>query len=108
MEAPKQDHAVLGPLNSEDEARAWVLELVDECEHARFAADHAVMVRDQRKQFCRWLVLRGQAQGVISALKRCGRISDVCHNELRQRVRATEKPTVIPVTMPVGPGRRLW
>jgi len=105
---PKSNLAALGPLNSEDEARAWVLELVEQCEETRFLIDQAVLVREQRKLFCRWMIQRGQAHGVISALKRCGRISDVCHNELRRRVLATEQPTVVPAAMNFGPGRRSW
>lgn len=105
--SPRSNFAELGPLNSEDEARAWVLELVEECEQTRCAIDLCAMVREQRKLFCRWMIQRGTAHGVISALKRCDRISDVCHNELRQRVLATEHPTVVPA-MNLGPGRRPW
>lgn len=105
--SPREIIAELGPLQSEDEARAWVLELVEQCEDTRRQIDLAVGVRDQRKLFCRWMILRGQAHGVISALMRCQRISDVCHNELRKRVLATEHPTVVPAAMNFGPRIKL-
>lgn len=105
--SPRDNHAELGPINSEDEARRWVLELVEQCEATRRLIDVAGGVREQRKLFCRWMILRGQAHGVISALMRCQRISDLCHNQLRERVLATEHPTVVPAVMDFGPRIKL-
>ncbi len=90
----------LGPLHSEEEAQAWVIELIEECERVRQQIDWATMVREQRALFCRWMILRGQAHGVISALKRCQRISDECHNQLRERVLATAHPTLMRQAIP--------
>lgn len=86
----------LSRLQSEDEARSWLLELVAKCEGTRCAIDVATSVRQQRKLFCQWMLYQGQALGVVSTLFRCGMISEKAYRELRKRVVETEKPTVIP------------
>lgn len=96
----RAEHALLGPLRSEEEAIAWIEALVEQCEETRLQIDAAVMVQSQRKLFCRWMILRGQAHGALSALKRCGRVSDTCHNQLRERILRTEHPTIIAQAMP--------
>ena len=88
--------ARLSRLRSEDEARAWVLELIELCERTRRAIDVCGTVREQRALFCRWLMYDGQALGVVSSLFRCGLLSENAYRDLRQRVIETQKPTVVP------------
>jgi hypothetical protein len=91
-----QAQAQLSLLRSEDEARAWVLEQVAQCESTRQSIDASANVRMQRKLFCQWMIYQGRALGSLVALLRCGRISEVAYTELRQRVVETRKPTIIP------------
>lgn len=97
-------HAVpqLARLQSEDEARAWVLELVSKCEDTRRAIDVASTVRQQRKLFCQWMLYQGQALGVVATLLRCGMTSEQGYRELRKRVIETEKPTIVPFIPTLG------
>jgi hypothetical protein len=90
------------PVETEEQARNWVIDLVAEVEVIRRSCDLAVMVPDQRKAFIRWMIKRGEALGVLSALKRCGRLGDIAYNDLRLRVLATQVPTVQPGVLPGG------
>jgi hypothetical protein len=89
------DSPTLGPkLNTEDEARNWVMEIVAEVESHRQACDFAVTVGAQRKAFMRWMIKRGEALGVLQASWRFGKMSDAVYDGLRTRVLATQVPTV--------------
>lgn len=94
--------ALLSPIRTEDEARAWLLELIDEVEATRRLIDLATMVREQRRLYTRWMVFQGRALGVLAALKRCELLSDKGYHDMRERVMTTRRPTIIPAT-PGGP-----
>ena len=94
----EQEFSPLGPvIETEDQARAWLLELVDNLERERRAIDAAYLIRDNKKAYSRWMMLYGRALGVLAALKRCSKISDVGYNELRQRIFSTTVPTILDV-----------
>lgn len=99
---PVVDSPLGPPIETEEQARNWVMALTEETEVARRECDFAVMVKDQRRMFIRWMILRGQALGVLVALKRTNRLSDVAYTELRSRVLATQVPTVHEGVLPFG------
>jgi hypothetical protein len=88
-------------ITTEQEARNWVIELVDDVESARLSCnvvipdDQAKTVRHQQRAYTKFMVKHGSALGVVMALHRCRKISDVAYNELRQRVIQTLVPTVV-------------
>lgn len=91
-----QAQVQLSRLRSEDEARAWVLEQVKQCEDTRSAIDLCAGIREQRRLFCRWLMYQGRALGTVTTLFRCGMVSETGYQELRSRVMNTTKPTIVP------------
>ena len=92
-------------ITTEEQARAWVMELVDGVELARNACDEQATTEKQRKLYTTWLTRHGAALGSITALHRCGRLGDVAYEELRQRVMRTMNPTIITATATPG-GKR--
>lgn len=82
------------PIESEDQAKNWLIELVVETEVLRKECDDALTVAEQRQAFLRWLLKRGESLGALHALKRTGRISDVVFEEMRQRILSTTVPSV--------------
>jgi hypothetical protein len=97
------DPPTIGPkINTEDEARNWVMEIVAEVEGHRQACDFAVTVGAQHKAFMRWMIKRGEALGVLQACWRLSRMSDATYDGLRTRVLATQVPTVREGVLPVG------
>lgn len=97
---------LLSPIRTEAEARAWLLQLIDEVETTRRLIDVATDVRDQRRLYTRWMVFQGRSLGVLAALKRCGLLSDNGYHELRERVMTTSRPTIIPAGP--TPGATIW
>ena len=104
--------SVLGPpIETEEQARNWVLEIVDEVELLRRQCDIVMTnngpVAMARRDFMRWMIKRGEALGVLQACKRLGKIGDIAYTELRARVLATQVPTVIarPGVLPFGEER---
>lgn len=97
------DPPTLGPpINTEDEARNWILEIVEAVEGHRRECDFAATVGDQRKAFMRWMIKRGEALGVLQACWRFGKVSDGIYEGLRTRVLATQVPTVREGVLPSG------
>lgn len=78
-------------IDTEEQARNWVLELVADVELARaecnvvFPDNRARTVEHQRKAYRRFMVKHGGVLGVLMALYRCGKLGDVAYRELRQR-----------------------
>lgn len=91
---PDSGRPVGAPIETEDQARNWVIDLTTETESLRRDCDYAVSVKDQRRAFLRWMLKRGESLGVLHALKRTGRLGDVAFQELRGRVLQTQVPTV--------------
>lgn len=92
---PKFPETPIGPrIETEEQARNWVAELVAEVEAVRRECDEAQMVEMQRKCFVRWMIKRGESLGVLHALQRTGRLSDTVFADLRARVLATQVPLV--------------
>jgi len=104
---------VLGPpIETEEQAKNWVMDLVGELERIRTECD-LVMVnnganrgsaRMARQLFIHWLMKRGESLGVLQASKRFGKISDETYTALRERILATQMPTllVMPETSRMG------
>lgn len=82
------------PIETEDQAKNWILELVEETEALRKQCDLVVMVKDQRTWFLKWMITRGKSLGVLHALKRADLLSDVMYEDMRQRILNTAVPTV--------------
>ena len=98
------DHAESQPgyrIDTEDQARNWMLELIDQVKAARIACDvflgHAqeVTVTAQRRNFRVFLVRHGSALGSLVALHRCGKLSDTAYNEFREIILKTLAPTIV-------------
>ena len=83
-------------IDSEEQVRNWVIELVESVEHARLAIDiNPLMTAGEQRAAYEALLLRhGSATGVIMAAHRLGKITDTAHDDLATRVRATLRPTV--------------
>ena len=82
------------PIETEEQAKNWFLELVAEVERIRRMCDLALAVKDATAAYHRWLIYYGQGLGALVAMQRCGKISDGAYTELRQRLLATTIPTV--------------
>jgi hypothetical protein len=83
------------PIETEAQARNWIIELVARLEVDRLACDLAPAAHGQRRAYDQYRIRFGQALGTLVCLQRCGRLGDVAYNELRARVMATALPTVI-------------
>jgi hypothetical protein len=87
-------------ITSEEQARNWILELVEGVEQARrdcnvtFPGDQAATVRFQKRAYTTWMIRHGAALGTLLALYRCRRLNDLAYSELRARVMQTMLPTV--------------
>jgi hypothetical protein len=81
-------------IDSEEQARAWVMELVDKLESERRQIDLIPLAPDRKRAFDQYRIKFGHALGVLVALQRCRKLSDVAYNGLRQRVMETAQPTV--------------
>jgi len=88
------------PIETEEQARNWLEELVKETESVRRQCDFCPTVKDQRKMFLRWMIKRGESLGVLQALVRTGRLSGTAYMELRRRVLITQVPTILPGVFP--------
>ncbi len=88
-------------IDTEEQARNWVMELVADVEAARFECNVSVpdnsqaQVRSQMRAYRTYMIKHGSALGVIMALHRAGKLGDVAYNELRQRVVNTLAPTIV-------------
>ncbi len=96
------EHSTVGyRIDTEEQAKNWVLELVQDVELARaecnlvFPDDRVRTVEHQRKAYRRFMVKHGSVLGVLMALHRCGRIGDVAYSGLRQRALNTLGPHVV-------------
>jgi len=90
-------------IDTEEQARNWVIELVEVVRTARrdcntmFPGDQIKTVTHQKKAYIAFMMKHGGALGTLMALHRCGKLSDVAYNELRQITMDTLAPTVIGV-----------
>ena len=88
-------------LESEDQIKNWILELVEESVRARdacnveFPGDRMATITHQRKAYAIFMVKHGAALGALLAFHRSGKIGDVLYNEMRERVLATLAPTIV-------------
>ena len=96
------DHHPGYRISTEEEARNWMVELTDNVESARQACDLTTVPREQRKAYNIWVTRHGAALGTLTALHRCGMLSDVAYNELRERVMQTMQPTLVDLPMKEG------
>jgi len=91
------------PVETEEQAKNWVIMLTGELESIRYQCDIVQVnngatpgsVRMTKKLFYHWLMKRGEALGVLQAARRFGKISDETYTNLRERILATEVPTVL-------------
>jgi hypothetical protein len=90
-------------IDTEDQARNWVIELVETVKAARrdcnvmYPGDQARTAAHQRKAYTAFLMKHGSALGTLMALHRCGKLGDVAYNELRQIAMDTLAATVVGV-----------
>jgi hypothetical protein len=86
------------PIETEEQAKNWILEIVAEVEAIRLECDIVMVnngpVRMARTTFIKWMIKRGEALGVLQASKRFDKISDAAYTDLRARILATQVPTV--------------
>ncbi len=84
-----------------EEARNYMIDLVDQLEEARRACDvilpaaPEIMVEHQQKAYKRWLIKHGQALGALTTLCHTRTINEVAYAELRDRIMATMNPTMV-------------
>lgn len=90
------DTSPLGPpIETEDQARNWLMQLVAEIEQARALCDSSKLVVDANMAYRRWMMYYGRGLGVLVALHRCGKLSDVGYNLFQKRLLATTMPSVV-------------
>lgn len=82
-------------IDTTEQATAWVEENIIDVEHARALCDVQTTPEAMRKAWSAWMVKHGSALGILMALHRCGRLSDLGYNTLRARVMATMTPTIL-------------
>ena len=91
------------PIDTEDQAVQWMLELVVDVQGARFdcdvfyPGDKTRTVREQKRAERIWLVKHGGALGTVLALFRCGRLSQQAYDKMRKEILDTMVPTVVGV-----------
>lgn len=89
------------PIDSKDQAKAWVMELVDLAQQSRLQCnvivpgDDGATVRQQRKAHRQFLTRYGQAEGALMALHRTRLLDDLLYREMHARCLATLVPTVV-------------
>jgi len=95
------------PINSEEEAIAWMRELIEQATQARDEVNvplpqvrDDVVVRWQRRRELIFFVRYGSALGVLMGLYRTGKISLVAYAEWRQELSALLAPTQVGVIRP--------
>lgn len=97
-------------LETEDQCRNWVLELVDSALKSRalcdvvIPGDRATTVREQQKNYRWFLVKHGSALGALMACHRAGLISDVLYEAMRQKIVKMRVPTLVGVSSPATGG----
>jgi len=84
----------LSELQTEEQVKNWLMELVAGVEQLRIQCDYAVLVTEQRQRFVAWMMRWGECLGVLKAAKRFGKLSDQAYMEMRERILNTQKPTV--------------
>lgn len=75
-------------IDSEDQARNWILELVEAVEQMRMLANLAPDTQTQRENYGKLLMRQGSALGALMALHRVGMIGDTMFDEMQKRVLA--------------------
>ena len=83
-----------GPIESEEQAKNWVISQVTNVEHLRQVCDFALTRKDQIEAYHWWMFHRGVAFGSLQALKRMRRLSDQTYGELKSKLKSTGVPTV--------------
>ncbi len=98
---PRQDPNY--EIRTPEQARNWVLELVDVVKEARLNCnvvipdDKQATARRQQAAFRQFLVKHGLALGALVTLHRTGKIGDVMYNELNDQVISTFQASVVGV-----------
>lgn len=88
-------------LETEDQIKNFVLEQVTKVESLREKCDvpgaemHEVLAREQRKAHTEYRMWYGHTLGCVVMAHRLKKISDVCYNELLNRLAQTVRPTLI-------------
>lgn len=81
-------------IETEGQARHWVLDLIVNLERLRGQIDLIPGQLDQKRGYDNFRIHLGQALGVVVALQRCHKLNDVAYNELSRRILQTSMPTV--------------
>lgn len=88
-------------INSDEQARNWLDGLMKDLESSRAVLDQLTFDRELGKEVSPkevqkahrvFLVRHGGCLGTLTALHRCGRITDTAYAEMRQRILATIAP----------------
>ena len=88
-------------IETEDQARNWVLELTQDMLEWRekcdvvFPDNSAQTAQYQKRAMWTFLEKHGQVIGALKTLKMCGLISDRCYMELNQQALNTLIPRVV-------------
>jgi len=101
-------------VDTEAQARNWLVSLVEELRELRAAIDVPIeaaellgsesvpierarnmLAAEQRARYGHFRIKYGIATGVLLALHRCRKLSDVAYNELRAEILDTMTPTVV-------------
>ena len=88
-------------IDSDEQARNWVEELIIDVEKYRNAIDEGsahpehVQAGELKKLHDVLLVKHGGAKGVLLALHRCGKLTDDAYNAMTKRITRTLVPSTI-------------
>ncbi len=96
-----QGERLFHEIRTVEQARSYVMELVDKVINAReqcdviIPGDPEMTARLQRKAYRSWMIRYGQALGALTTLMHCRVLNDVAYSELHQRVLQTGVPTIV-------------
>lgn len=96
-----QGERIFNEVRTVEQARAYILQLVEQVEQARVGCnirvpgDNVTTEKLQRKAFVSWMIRYGQALGALTTLMHCRVLNDAAYEELRRRVNETAIPTLV-------------
>lgn len=88
-------------ITTEEQAKNWIVTQVEALRTVRsgcnieFPGDKAKTAEFQRKAYRTFLVKHGGVLGMLVALHRCRKLSDVAYNELHEETMALLGPTIV-------------
>lgn len=101
LESAKTQQPIFHEITTEEEARKFIMEMVEILESTRddcnvtIPTDPQLSAKLQRKAWSNWMIRYGQALGSLTTLMHCRKLNDVAYNELRERVMRTAVPTQV-------------